>query len=37
MLAELFKREYVASLERFALFYDDFAEYGDRDAPLAFY
>ncbi len=37
MLAELFKRKYLASLERFALFYDDFAEYGDRDAPLAFY
>ena len=37
MLAELFKREYLASLGCFALFYDDFAEYGDRDAPLAFY
>jgi len=37
MLAELFKRRNMKSLDDFALFYDDFNEYGDRDAQTAFY
>lgn len=37
MLGDLFKKRYLKSLEDFALFYDDFHEYGDRDAPTAFY
>jgi hypothetical protein len=37
MLSQLFKQRYLAALDKFSLFYDDFCEYGDRAAEQAFY